>query len=291
MNERQIPPSELIINQDGSIFHLHLLPEQLAPNVLLVGDPSRVFLLRDLLTDLEFTSQNREFVATTGRFHGKRVTLLSTGIGCDNIDIVMNELDALVNIDFSTRAVKPQKTSLRIFRLGSSGAIQDDIESGTLLFSRYSLGLDGLLNWYAHRDEVCELDMEAAFLRHMEWPAKLATPYIVRNSIEQDEDFDSLASGITLSAPGFYGPQGRELRMAIAVPHYLEKLRSFRYKGLRITNFEMEGSAIAGIARLLGHHGATACMIIAQRSRKEMIVDYKQRMFTLAQNVLERLVK
>jgi len=283
-----IEPSELVINSDGSVFHLHLRPEQLADNVLLVGDPDRVALLRDLLTDVEFDSHSREFVAVTG-FHGrKRLTILSTGIGTDNIDIVMNELDALANIDFETRTFKNEHRSLNILRLGTSGAIQSDIPTGTLVFSQYSAGIDGLLNWYEGRDNVCDKDLERAFMEHMKWSPLLATPYFVKNSEETGMRFKDAMQGITLSAPGFYGPQGRVIRLQLWDPDYLQKLATFKYKSLRITNFEMEGSAIAGLSRLMGHRGATVCMIIAQRSSKDMNVDYKGLMIEKAGEILEK---
>ncbi len=283
-----IEPSELVINSDGSVFHLHLRPEQLADNVLLVGDPDRVILLRDLLTDVEFVSQSREFVAVTGYYGRKRLTILSTGIGTDNIDIVINELDALANIDFKTRTFKRIHRSLDILRLGTSGAIQSDISTGTLVFSRYSAGIDGLLNWYEGRDAVCDKKMEKAFMDHMQWSPLLATPYFVKNSEETGKRFKDAMQGITLSAPGFYGPQGRVIRLPLSDPDYLQKLASFRYNDLRITNFEMEGSAIAGLSRLMGHRGATVCMIIAQRSSKDMNVDYKGLMVEKAAEILDK---
>ncbi|MFA5444123.1 MAG: nucleoside phosphorylase [Bacteroidales bacterium] len=283
-----IEPSELVINSDGSVFHLHLHPEQLAENILLVGDPDRVILLRDLLTDVEFVSHSREFVAVTGSFGRKRLTILSTGIGTDNIDIVMNELDALANIDFETRTFRKKHRSLDILRLGTSGAIQSDIPTGALVFSRYSAGIDGLLNWYEGRDKVCDKEMEKAFMKHMQWSSLLATPYFVKNSEEIGTRFKDAMQGITLSAPGFYGPQGRVIRLPLWDPDYLQKLSSFRYNDLRITNFEMEGSAIAGLSRLMGHRGATVCMIIAQRSSKDMNVDYKDLMIQKAGEILEK---
>lgn len=283
-----IEPSELVINSDGSVFHLHIRPEQLADKVLLVGDPDRVILLRDLLTDVEFVSHSREFVAVTGCFARKRLTILSTGIGTDNIDIVMNELDALANIDFETRIFKKVHRSLDILRLGTSGAIQFDIPTGTLVFSRYSAGIDGLLNWYEGRDTVCDKEMEKAFMEHMQWSPLLATPYFVKNSEETGKRFKDAMQGITLSAPGFYGPQGRVIRLPLSDPDYLQKLASFCYNDLRITNFEMEGSAIAGLSRLMGHRGATVCMIIAQRSSKDMNVDYKGLMVEKAAEILDK---
>ncbi|MDD4919380.1 MAG: nucleoside phosphorylase [Bacteroidales bacterium] len=284
-----IEPSELVINSDGSVFHLHLRPDQLADNILLVGDPDRVKLLRGMLTHIESDTRNREFVSATGAFKGKRITLLSTGIGTDNIDIVMNELDALANIDFETRTIKKERRTLKILRLGTSGAIQPDIPAGTLVYSEYSAGLDGLLNWYEQRDKVCDLEMEKAFTQHMHWAPRLATPYFVQNSRVIGKNFNQAVRGITLSAPGFYGPQGRVIRLSLADPLYLSRLASFGYYGLRITNFEMEGSAIAGLSRMLGHEGATVCLIIAQRSNKNMNVDYSDLMFEKAEQAIERL--
>lgn len=288
---RTIAPSEFIINSDGSAFHLHIRPEQLADNVLLVGDPGRVILLKELLTDVEFTSQSREFVSTTGKYNGRRVTLLSTGIGCDNIDIVLNELDALANIDFATRTIKPEHRTLRILRYGTSGAVQPDIQPGVLVYSTYSIGLDGLLNWYGNVESVCDMDMEAAFIKYMNWNPRLANPYFVRNSELIEDDFADSIHGITLSAPGFYGPQGRVLRLPLVDKDYLAKLESFRYNGMRITNFEMEGSAIAGMCHLLGHQGATVCLVIAQRVNHNMNVDYKPMIMEQAQVALSRLAK
>jgi len=278
-----------VINSDGSVFHLHMHPDQLADNVLLVGDPDRVKLLRGMLTQIESDTRSREFVSVTGTYKNKRITLLSTGIGTDNIDIVMNELDALANVDFKTRTIKKEHRTLKILRLGTSGAIQPDIPTGSLVYSAYSAGIDGLLNWYQGRDKVCDLEMEKAFMEHMNWSPTLATPYFVQNSRVIGNSYSNAFSGITLSAPGFYGPQGRVIRLALSDPGYLSKLASFRYNGLRIMNFEMEGSAIAGLSRLLGHEGATVCMIIAQRSNKIMNVDYKEMMYEKAGEALDRL--
>ncbi|NLA15356.1 MAG: nucleoside phosphorylase [Bacteroidales bacterium] len=287
---KKIEPSELVINNDGSVFHLHIRPDQLADNVLLVGDPDRVDLLRQLLTRVEHESKNREFVSVTGYFNNHKVTILSTGIGTDNIDIVMNELDALANIDFNKRIPKKEHKSLRILRLGTSGAIQPGIEPGTLVFSSYSAGIDGLLNWYAGRNQVSDLDLEKAFVTHMNWPSGLAAPYFVRNSESLEKQFHDAVLGITLSAPGFYGPQGRVIRLPLANPDYLSKLMSFRYGPLKILNFEMEGSAIAGLSKLLGHEGATVCLIIAQRDSKDMNVDYKDLMLEKATEAVERML-
>ncbi len=276
MNKRIIAPSELIINGDGSVFHLHLLPEQLADTVILVGDPGRVDLVASYFDSREMKVSNREFTSITGSYKGKRLTVISTGIGTDNIDIVVTELDALANIDFKTRTEKEHKRKLTLVRLGTSGAIQPDLEIGTLLFSRTSVGFDGLLNFYQGRNEVCDLDIEQAFMKHTEWNPLLAKPYFINASDSLAKLFaDSTREGITISAPGFYAPQGRWVRLKPADPYLNEKIESFNYHGRRITNFEMEGSALAGLARLMGHDAATICTIIAQRIAKNAATDYK----------------
>ena len=276
MDKRIIAPSELIINEDGSVFHLHLLPEQLADTVILVGDPGRVDLVASYFDTKEFKVSNREFVTVTGTYRGKRMTVISTGIGTDNIDIVVTELDALANVDFKTRMVKGNKRKLTLVRLGTSGAIQPDIEIGTALFSRTSVGFDGLLNFYQGRNEVCDLEIEQAFMEHTDWSPLLAKPYFINASDTLAKLFaDSTREGITISAPGFYAPQGRWVRLQPADPHLNEKIESFNYPGRRITNFEMEGSALAGLARLMGHDAATICTIIAQRIAKNATTDYK----------------
>ena len=273
---RKIPPSELVINGDGSIFHLHLLPGQVAETVVLVGDPGRVDVVASYFDVIESRSANREFVSTTGIYNGKRITVLSTGIGTDNIDIVVTELDALFNVDFETRTEKKQKTTLTLLRLGTSGALQPDVKIGDLVFARTSVGFDGLLNFYKGRDEVCDLAMEQAFMEHTQWGRLLTKPYFVN----ADEDLrklfaDSTIDGITVSAPGFYGPQGRWVRLEPADPDLNSKIESFVYNGRKITNFEMESSALAGLSRLMGHRAATICAIIAQRVDKGMNTDYK----------------
>ncbi len=275
MNKRIIPASELIINADGSIFHLHIHPEQLADTVILVGDPGRVDVVASYFEKPEMRVANREFVTVTGSYKGKRMTVLSTGIGTDNIDIVVTELDALANVDFATRTEKEKKTSLTLLRLGTSGALQPDIELGTLLFSRTSVGFDGLLNFYKGRNEICDLAIEQAFMKHVGWDDLLAKPYF----IDADESLrrlfaDSTREGITISAPGFYAPQGRYVRLAPADEHLNEKIESFDYHGRKITNFEMEGSALAGLGRLMGHKAATICTIIAQRVAHNANTDY-----------------
>lgn len=288
--EKRIAESELIINDDGSVFHIHVRPEELADNVILVGDPGRVDMVAEYLEDKEFRHQSREFVSVTGRYRGTRMTVLSTGIGTDNIDIVMNELDALANIDFSTRLVRPHRRTLNILRIGTSGAIQPDIPLGGFVFSHISIGCDGLLNWYAGRDEVSMPDYEEAFKRHVGWNRHLPDPYFVRAGKAMSELFsDCTLPGMTISASGFYGPQGRVLRMPLAMPDMLAKFESFSCGGHRITNFEMEGSAIAGIAAHLGHNAGTVCAIIAHRYRKSSNPDYKPVVRSLIELCLDRL--
>ena len=287
---RTIPSSELIINGDGSIFHLHLKPEQLADIVILVGDPGRVAMIAEYFDSRECEVSNREFLTVTGTYKGKRMTVMSTGIGIGNIDISVTELDALANIDFKTRQVKEEFRQLTLVRLGTSGAIQQDINVGEVIFSRTSLGFDGLLSYYAGRDGVCDLDLEAAFSEHTAWDKKLPAPYFVDAHNDLYELFkDSTREGITIAAPGFYAPQGRWVRLQ---PHDLklnEKIESFRYGERRITNFEMEGSALAGLASLMGHRAATICTIIAQRVAKDACTDYKPFVRRMIEIALDKL--
>lgn len=286
----RIAESELIINSDGSIFHLHIRPEQLAQNVILVGDPGRVAMFKPYFETIECEGASREFVWATGTYHGKRITALSTGIGTDNIDIVMTELDALANIDFSTREVKSEHTTLNIVRLGTCGALQPEIPLGAFVLSHISIGFDGLMNWYAGREEITNVNMEKAFMKHMNWPETLPTPYFVKASDKLIRLFeDSTVRGMTISSPGFYGPQGRVVRQKLAMPNMLEDIESFRYEDRKITNFEMEGSAIAGIARHLGHEATTVCCVIAHRYLKDANTDYKPRVAQLVKLVLDKV--
>ena len=288
----RIPESELIINGDGSIFHLHIRPEQLADKIILVGDPGRVAMFIPLFDDIECQGQSREFVWATGTYKGTRMTALSTGIGTDNIDIVMTELDALANINFETREVKPVHKTLSIVRLGTCGAIQPEIPLGSFILSHYSVGFDGLLNWYANRTEITDIDMEKAFMQHMVWLPELPNPYFIKASDKLISLFsDSTVRGMTISAPGFYGPQGRVVRQQLAMPDMLEDIESFRYDDWKITNFEMEGSAIAGIAKHLGHDAITVCCAIAHRYLKDANTDYKPRVAELVKVVLDKLAE
>ncbi len=292
MANNKIAASELMLNADGSIYHINLRPEELADTVLLVGDPGRVAMIQKYLTAVEFTKQSREFVSTTGMYNGKRITALSTGIGTDNIDIVMNELDAVANIDFNTREIKKEKRSLTLVRIGTSGALQPEIELGTYLLSELSIGCDGLLNWYENRDEITEKEMENALIEHMGWDPNLTKPYIVKNSAELVKLFeDWTVKGMTISAPGFFGPQGRVLRIPLAMPDMNAKFESFEFGGHKVTNYEMEGSAIAGLAKKMGHKAITVCCIIANRYRKEAITDYHPYIDKLIRLVLDTLTK
>ena len=286
----RIAESELIINSDGSSFHLHIRPEQLARNVILVGDPGRVAMFKPYFQTLECEGASREFVWATGVYNNSRITVLSTGIGTDNIDIVMTELDALANIDFATREVKPEHTTLNVVRLGTCGALQPEIPLGAFILSHISIGFDGLMNWYANREEVTNVDMEQAFMKHMNWPKDLPTPYFVSASQKLIDLFaDSTVRGMTISSPGFYGPQGRVVRQGLAMPNMLEDIESFRYEDRKITNFEMEGSAIAGIAGHLGHEAITVCCAIAHRYLKDANTDYKPRVAQLVKLVLDKI--
>lgn len=283
--------SELIINDDGSVFHLHLKPEQLANKIILVGDPGRVPLVASHFKDIECDVANREFRAITGKYEGKRITALSTGIGCDNIDIVMNELDALANIDFNTRRVKEHLTSLELVRVGTCGGLQPYTPIGTFICSEKSIGFDGLLNYYSGRNDVCDLDFEEAFKKHMNWSPLHCSPYVIDASKELVEriGFSDMVKGVTVSTGGFFGPQGIELRIPLADPNQNEKIESFEYKGFKITNFEMEGSALAGLSKLLGHKAMTVCMVIANRRIKEANTQYKNSIDSLIKIVLDRI--
>ena len=287
------PPSELIINTDGSIFHLHLKPENLANKVILVGDPGRVETVASYFDSQECDIQSREFHTITGTYQGKRISVISTGIGCDNCDIVINELDALKNIDFCTRENKDQVSSLEIVRIGTCGGLQPNTPIGTFICSETSIGFDGLLNYYEGRDNVCNLEMEDAFKRHMNWHARLGAPYCIPNDTELLKRIfqpdKGMVKGITIACGGFYGPQGRRLRIPLADPLQNQKIEEFEYNGARINNFEMESSAIAGLSKLLGHKALTVCMVVANRKAKEANANYKNQIEDLIKLVLDRI--
>ncbi len=283
--------SELIINGDGSIFHLHVKPEQLADKVILVGDPGRVSLVASHFDSKECDIESREFHTITGTYHGKRISVVSTGIGCDNIDIVLNELDALANIDFKTRTEKEQLRQLTLVRIGTCGGLQEYTPVGTFIASEKSIGFDGLLNFYSGRNDVCDLPFEEAFKQHMQWNPQLCAPYVIDADKETLERIagDEMVRGVTIACGGFFGPQGRELRIPLADPKQNEKVESFEYNDHRITNFEMESSALAGLARLMGHKAVTCCMVIANRRAKNVNANYKNSIDELIKLVLERI--
>lgn len=291
MTKTIFPDSELVINSDGSIFHLHLKPEQLAEKVILVGDPGRVNLVASHFDTKECETSNREFHTITGNYKGKRITALSTGIGCDNIDIVMNELDALANIDFSSRTEKSAHRTLTLVRVGTCGGLQPNTPTGTYIASVKSIGFDGLLNFYAGRDEASDLQLEKAFKEHVGWNLKMGNPYVATadpqliNTIAAND----MVKGITIACGGFFGPQGRQLRLPLMVPDLNERIESFEYNGLKVNNFEMESSALAGLATLMGHKAMTCCMVIANRRAKKMETNYKGDIDGLITLVLDRI--
>jgi len=290
----RIPESELIINSDGSVFHLHLKPEELADNVIMVGDPSRVDMIGEYLTDIEFRHESREFVSITGKRNGKRITALSHGIGPDNIDIVMTELDALANVDFKTREVKPVHRALNILRIGTSGALHADIPLGSYVLSHISVGFDGVMNWYGNREKVTIPAVESAFKKHMNWLDVLPSPYFVKASPKIINLMkDVTLKGVTISANGFYGPQGRVVRVPLAMPDMLENIESFRFteagEDYRITNFEMESSPLAGLAAHLGHNASTVCCIIANRYLQSSNPDYKPAIRKLVEIAVDKM--
>lgn len=290
---KTFPASQLIINADGSIFHLHIRPEHLADKVILVGDQDRVNIVASYFDEgsIECDIQSREFHTITGRFHGKRVSCISTGIGTDNCDIVMNEIDALANIDFQTRTEKAEKRSLEIVRIGTCGGMQPDIPLGTFLVSEKSIGFDGVLAFYHDRDKIADVGFEDALVSFIGYPEKAARPYVVAANPELVNRVaaDDMMRGCTIAANGFYGPQGRVLRVDLAVPDINEKITAFRYEGQRITNYEMEGSCIAGLALHMGHRAMTVCCVIAQRKAEAANTDYKPLIRQLIQKVLERI--
>lgn len=293
MRNMPIASSEMIVNPDGSIFHLHVRPEQLSGKVILVGDPGRVTLVASYFDNIECEVSNREFHTVTGSYKGKRITVVSTGIGCDNIDIVMNELDALVNVDFDSRCVRNELRQLELVRIGTCGGLQPFTPVGTYITSARSIGFDGLLNFYGGRNEVCDLDFEAAFVEHMNWTGTqcISHPYVVKadDELMQRIAGEDMIRGVTVACGGFYGPQGRVLRLPLADPMANSKIESFVYGEERITNFEMESSALAGLARLMGHKAVTCCLVIANRVAHKANTDYKNSIESLIELVLDRI--
>ncbi|MBQ0057240.1 MAG: nucleoside phosphorylase [Bacteroidales bacterium] len=296
-----IAESELVINADGSCFHLHLRPEQLADKIVMCGDPGRVDMIASLFDSRECEVTSREFHTITGTYKGKRITALSHGIGPDNIDIVVNELDALANIDFKTREIKDEHRTLEMVRIGTCGGLQPNVPCGTSIVSEYSIGFDGVLDWYAGRDSVSDLDFERELTHFIGYPRKAAAPYVVAADPEMVKRIcgglnadgtpadSNMVRGVTISAVGFYGPQGRVLRLPIAAPHINERIEQFEYHGRRITNYEMESAPLAGFARLLGHKAVTVCSVVANRVALNSNPNYKTAMRDLIQTVLDRV--
>ena len=291
MEKRIFAPSELILNPDGSVFHLHLKPEQLADHVILVGDPGRVSLIAKNFDTIECEVENREFKTVTGGYRGKRLTVQSTGIGCDNIDIVLNELDALSNIDLDSRQEREMKTQLTLVRIGTCGGLQPYTPIGTFIASVKSIGFDGLLNFYKGRNEICDIEFEQEFKKQTNWTLALGNPYVVNSDEEllQKIAGDDMVRGVTISCGGFFGPQGRRLRIPLAIPDLNERIENFEFKGMRITNFEMESSAVAGLSSLMGHRSLTCCMVIANRLVGEANSNYRNTIEQLIERVLERI--
>lgn len=291
MNKKIIPPSELIINPDGSVFHLHLTPEQLTDRIIMCGDPARVDMIAEFFDTRTFSVTAREFHTVGGTYKGKPIMAISHGIGPDNIDIVINELDALANIDFKTREVKDTFRQLTMVRIGTSGSLQSDIIIGTPVIAARSIGFDGVLNYYAGRDEVADLDFEQKFCEHTSWNRNWAKPYVVKADEELVDRIgrDDMVRGITISAVGFYGPQGRELRLPLANPDLNRTIENFDYNGERVTNYEMESAPLQGLGRLMGHKCMTVCSIIANRVNDKATPNYKSAIRDLIATVLDRI--
>lgn len=291
MDKKVIAPSELIINPDGSVFHLHLLPEQLTDRIILVGDPARVNIVAEHFHTRTFEVQSREFHTIGGTYKGKPIMCLSHGIGPDNIDIVINELDALANIDFATREVHDAHRTLSMVRIGTSGALQPELILGTPVIAEKAIGFDGVLNYYAGRNSVADLPFENALCEHTDWNPLWAKPYVVDADAELVARIggDDMVRGNTISAVGFYGPQGRELRLPLANPLLNSRIESFRFNDRKITNYEMESAPLQGLSRLMGHRAMTVCSIIANRMRHDATPNYKTAISDLIATVLERI--
>jgi uridine phosphorylase len=288
---KTIPESELIINPDGTVFHLHLRPDQLTDRVILVGDPGRVDMVAGFFDTTTFEVSSREFHTIGGTYNGKPIMCLSHGIGPDNIDIVINELDALANIDFSTREIRDEKRVLTLVRIGTSGALQPELSLGTPVIAEKSIGFDGVLNYYAGRNDVADLDFEHALCHHTGWNPLWAKPYVVDADPELVERIgrDDMVRGNTISAVGFYGPQGRELRLPLANPDLNRRIEEFEHKGRKITNYEMESAPLQGLGKLMGHKAMTVCSIIANRFNTVANPNYKSGISDLIATVLDRI--
>lgn len=284
--------SELILTDEGCIYHLNLKPEQIANDIILVGDPGRVQEISSHFDQIEHRVANREFVTHTGRINGKRLTVLSSGIGTDNIDIVVNELDALVNIDLQSRTDKADKHTLNLVRLGTSGALHESLPVDSFVISKYGMGLDNLASFYDLKEGLLDREATEAFVKHSNWQQERSKPYFIKNSDSLDKLFDSsLTRGITVTAPGFYGPQGRQLRIAPSAENQNQKLAEFAWRGVPVTNYEMETSALYALGQQLGHNTLTICAIIANRAAGAYSKDHKQAVRNLIDLVLETLSK
>lgn len=292
MEKKIIPDSELIINDDGSAFHIHLLPEQLCDNIIICGDPGRVNMIASYFDTQDFEVSSREFHTIGGTYRGKPVMALSHGIGGDNIDIVMTELDALANVDFTTRLPRNEHRTLNIVRIGTSGGLQPYVPVGTSVIASKALGFDGVLNYYADRNEVSDLDFEREFCKYVNWNPLFAKPYVVDADSWLVERIgrDDMVRGYTISAVGFYGPQGREVRARLAEPELNHRIEQFEYAGGHITNYEMESAALQGLAKILGHRAMTVCSIIANRVATEANTNYKTAVNDLVATVIDRLL-
>lgn len=286
-----IPSSQLIINADKSAFHIHLRPEQLRDKIILVGDPGRVTMVASYFDSIDYDIQSREFHAIAGTYKGKQLLCLSHGIGSDNIEIVVTELDSLANVDYSTRAIRKEHRTLEMVRIGTSGSLQPDLRIGDFVIAEKGVGTDGILNFYADRDKVCDLEFEKEFMHHTGWLSSWANPYAVDADAELVKRIgqDDMRRGITIAAVGFYAPQGRKLRLPLAKPDLVEKIESFNFKGRPVTNFEMESGCLQGMAKMLGHKAMTVCCIIAQRRSEDADTDYKPRVEQLIRTVLDRI--
>ena len=282
--------SELVLAPNGSLYHIYMTGENLADDIFLVGDPNRVNMFKEIFDSIEFESQNREIHSLTGSYHGHRFTALSTGMGCDNIDIVVTELDAAANIDLKSRTIRQNHRSLNMVRIGTSGSLHSEIPTGSLVASAYAIGLDGLLNYYQHDDSQLEEAMTQAFVSHMQMPDRMARPYCVKGSNELLAKVSNITKqGITATAPGFYAPQGRNIRIAPSIPDLNKKLASFQWDGLKVTNLEMETSAIYGLARIMGHNALTVCLIIANRADGTFLNDYHSQMRDTIVSIMDRM--
>lgn len=290
-NKRIIPASELIINGDGSAFHIHLTPDQLRDNIILVGDPGRVDMVASYFDAIDYNVSSREFHAIGGSYKGKPIMCISHGIGPDNIEIVVTELDSLANIDYASRTVNDTHRSLNMVRVGTSGSLQEEIHVGDFVVAKKAMGFDGILNFYADRDKVCDLDFEREFTTHVGWNPTLPAPYVADADTELVDRIckGDMIAGNTIAAVGFYAPQGRKIRLNLADPDLNDKIESFRYKGEPITNFEMESACLQGLAKLLGHKAMTVCCIIAERRLTKANTDYKPHVRRLIETVLDRI--